>query len=672
MLLGTFINGYKSYDRAYYMPITDGVKEKYSSYIGNNGVGKSAILESLDVFFNNRSWNINRGATRDEIYISPVFLIEKAVFIERLKNEEYYNSTEREENEVIINDLDKISQFIWNRSDSSFQGAARREHIKEFLDLINCLKQTNCDNDYFLVVIGVNYSGKVTLSPLHSYIRSEFSDSDFEKKIDKIRKVILDYYAYVYIPVEQSVDEVLNIETRQMQTLMNRDVLKAVDGALTSKIEIFEGRQKTLTLLSFINEHLNAFMKEINDSIQSIDQRYNYGAELFSRKNLTASDIREKILEAYFSKRSLRHNNREIYQLSSGEQRRSLIDIAFAFLSNRSGQSDKHIILAIDEPEVSLNIANCFSQFERLEKLTYMYGAQILITTHWYGFLPITKRGYLYHLSKDDSEALDIIKFSFFNYLDERRRFPDDVELKSMFDLVTSILSYMKVYSNSKWIICEGSDDKIYLDCLLSTEIVDLRILPVGGCGNVSKLFSLLSMPLNLEKGEKKSISGKVLCLIDTDEIKMNYVGAAKAEAIQLKRLQISKERDSFNINLITPDIQGHCYSQTEIEDCLVPEIYYNAISKVIMDSNNEEIKEIFSKFAFDSAAQVSRIAGDESILIPQEAQAYKLKGKIGDFLSQTENKYKVAKEYTSLYKEFEGECKLSKVIVDFFLNECH
>lgn len=663
MLIGTFINGYKSYNKTFYIPITESWKDKYSVYIGNNGVGKSAIFEALDVFFNNREWNISKGATREEVYISTVFLIEKHSFIERIKNEKYYNTNELEENNQLLSILEKISQFIWNDAENYFQGATRRGYIKRFFQTVENLKKSVDQTNYYLVIMGVKPNGKTTLSPFHNNIRSIFQEDEFEKNIDKIRKLLFDYYAYVYIPVEQNADEVLKIEAKQMQTLMSKDVLEEIDNALTTKFEI-NGRSKTF--LSFINEYLNTFMKGINSSIQSIDENYNYGTEMFSKKNLTASDIRDKILEAYFSKRSLRHNNREIHQLSSGEQRRALIDIAYAFLSNKS-QTDKKIILAIDEPEASLNIANCFSQFSRLERLANQFGNQLLVTTHWYGFLPTTKKGNLYHLSKDESNNLTISEFNFFNFLDNRRNFPNDIELKSMFDLATSILSFLKRNEESKWIICEGSDDKIYLESILPKEI-GFNILPVGGCGNVVKLYNLLVTPLNIEKSEKKYISGRILCLIDTDEYKMNYIGISYNDSpIQLRRLQICKENGKYKVRLINPEKQGQLYEKTEIEDCLDPQIYYQAIKEVIEEIGDENIKEVFYHFTFDESSQTSRISGDNSILIPIDGTYYKRKHELIEFLSKPDTKYNIAKKYSKICDNSKVEHQLTYEILDYF-----
>lgn len=81
--------------------------------------------------------------------------------------------------------------------------------------------------------------------------------------------------------------------------------------------------------------------------------------------------------------------------------------------------------------------------------------------------------------------------FSLYSILEERRNFPDVIELKSMYDLATSIITYMRAKPEISWIICEGSDDKVYLEYILK-DYKSISILPVGGCGNVVKLYQLL------------------------------------------------------------------------------------------------------------------------------------------------------------------------------------
>ena len=47
----------------------------------------------------------------------------------------------------------------------------------------------------------------------------------------------------------------------------------------------------------------------------------------------------------------------------------------------------------------------------------------------------------------------------------------------------------MRRVGGYKWIICEGSDDKLYLETMLK-EYKDFHIIPLGGCGNVIETYS--------------------------------------------------------------------------------------------------------------------------------------------------------------------------------------
>lgn len=634
--------------------------ETYSVYIGANGAGKSGILEALDVFFNGRDWNVSRGSTREDVYITPVFLVEKQAFREKcFKN----SSNSPEEINRILDGIGKVSAEFWGDIYNAFQGATRRDYIVNFFTLLKSVTGKYSEENYYIAPIGVRLNGKPTMAPFDNYFKNILGKTDYEKEVEKIRQLIRNFHSFVYIPVEQNADEILKIEARQMQTLMNKNVLEEIDRVLNSKFEI-KGRNRSF--LTFVNDHLNEFMEDINTAIQKIDSNYSYSAEVFGRKNLTVTDIREKVLEAYFSKRSLRHNNRELHQLSSGEQRKSLIDIAYAFLS-KMGQSDKEIILAIDEPEVSMNISNCFPQFERLEELASKYKKQVLVTTHWYGSLPITNHGYLFHINRDEnSDILNISQFSFYNYLEERRRFPDDVEFKSMFDLATSILSYSKSAENANWIICEGSEDKLYLQSILG-ETTNIRILPVGGCGNVIKLYGLLSYPL-LDKTTSKALNGKILCLIDTDERRINVAEVFNSDrVIDLRRLQISKKDNNFEIQLVQPWKQGELYDHTEIEDCLNPSTYFDSIQDVIYQSEDLEIKMLFDEYKINSNSKISRVSGDESILVPLSPNAYIGKPKLIEFLSRRDIKLKVAETYYSKCQQHWQNHELYEKLMSIF-----
>ena len=59
MIIGVFLRYFKTYSGTNYIPLSSG--SNFCGLVGNNGIGKSSILEAFDSFFNGQSWNINSG-----------------------------------------------------------------------------------------------------------------------------------------------------------------------------------------------------------------------------------------------------------------------------------------------------------------------------------------------------------------------------------------------------------------------------------------------------------------------------------------------------------------------------------------------------------------------------------------------------------------------------------
>ena len=77
MIAGLLLRHYKNYANLHFVPICDRAGHMYSIFVGNNGVGKSAVLEAIDVVLNNRYWNVTTGMKKTEAYICLIYLIEK-------------------------------------------------------------------------------------------------------------------------------------------------------------------------------------------------------------------------------------------------------------------------------------------------------------------------------------------------------------------------------------------------------------------------------------------------------------------------------------------------------------------------------------------------------------------------------------------------------------------
>jgi AAA15 family ATPase/GTPase len=111
MIISIFIKNFKIYKGINFIPISEG--ENFSSLIGENGVGKSSVLEALDFSLNGKNgneWPVNNEAKNDgglkgtnAPYLTPVFLIKKSSLKQGKKDEiEFFEKAE------------KLSNYLWH------------------------------------------------------------------------------------------------------------------------------------------------------------------------------------------------------------------------------------------------------------------------------------------------------------------------------------------------------------------------------------------------------------------------------------------------------------------------------------------------------------------------------------------------------------------------------
>ena len=633
MIAGVLLRNYKNYNNINFIPICNKNDYKFSAYIGNNGVGKSAVLESIDSFLNGREWNVTHGAKGTEAYICPIFLIDK----KKIDASNKYKKL-----------LETISDYLWNADKNINANFKSTPELKKWLEYKDLLKK-QYQNTQYIIMIGERYSASkdayfATLDEdIKKHVSSQMKYNSLEKtdtELSDLLQYIKDLYCYIYIPVEASPQELLQLQNNTMQKLLNKDLLNEIEQILnkTSK-----GNK---SIVFQINYSLNSFMSEVNNVINQVEDYYEFKNAEGYRKNLKSKDIREKILEAYFPLRALKVNGLPVSQLSSGEQRKAIIDIAYSILvSNGDKENDKEVILGIDEPESSMHISNCFKHFQMLEKLASVFSKQIIITTHWYGFLPVAQNGNLHYIENDEKGKRDIRTFSLYNIMEEQRNFPDAIELKSMFDLATSIITYMRSDKDTSWIMCEGSDDKLYLECILEG-LEKINILPMGGCGNVIKLYRIIFSSLT-DRNEEKD--GNVLFIIDTDKKQAPSADTIKFSGknanINLRRLQIEADIPK----LLDPNNVG-TYEQTEIEDCLLPDLYFKALTNVINKVGDSKIKGLVKDFKIKENAQNSMLRNDGTCLEAKTIEAQNGKQMIIGFAEDDDNKKAIAEEYHNIY----------------------
>ncbi|MFV0543420.1 MAG: AAA family ATPase [Marinicella pacifica] len=638
MLVGCLIKHFKIYENVVFTPISLGLDGSLAVFTGNNGVGKSSILEAVNHFFNHTGWLINTSGKKQDAYVAPLFLIKK----------EEFNS------EIDSSILETISDYFWNVSERANPTIAKNNSIKEFLKYRDSIKEQYGINTHYLFLVGLKFPNITDhFATFDSDIRNSVSSKGHDpNELGKLYKCILNHYAYVYIPVESSTQEVLKLESQELQELMDKDVLDEIDGILTKKLKV---PRETLGLdrgpkninfspLKHINDSLNKFIDEANKSIQKLGQKYSFSTERNQKKSLSVQDIRDRILEEYFSIRTLRKDNRLIENLSSGEQRIALFDIAYSLLS-QGKRTKKNLIFAIDEPEASMHMSQCYRQFIRLSEISKEFGHQVLMTTHWYGFIPVLDIGYINHI--DQSNGLKITQHQLKSITSDKKKLPDDISLKSMFDLVSSVIGMMRS-EKTNWLVCEGVDDQIYLKTFLRNKVDNLCILPMGGIDNVVKLYNYLYTPL-AEKEEEKSVSGKVLCLTDTDNRPVyptNYK-KLKNNLLNIKRLQLNKEE--FSIVELNPRSIRYI---TVIEDLLDANLFFESICILIENYGDDSLKKLIQNMKVSEEANYSGFSNSIDSIEGLNVKNHKRKDEIIDFVSQHDMKYKLAEIYVSKSEE--------------------
>lgn len=613
MIIGLFIKNYKTYQNITFIPFIKNTEHKLSIFIGPNGAGKSSILEALDTLFNDRGWNTNINSKKGEGFICPVFLIPKR---ERLTNKA----------------IPYISDFFWSYQIPQHTGAASYEAWQEFVSYREDIKKTISTADYYLIVAGIDEDFNTSYTSTHNSLKNSFKSKGIKfEDHDKALKIILNRYRFIYLPIHNSPTNLLDLKARELQALLDKNFVKEID-------QILSKDDSSSSPIKSINEHLERFLSDINNNLKVLDDDYQYKTQ--HSYKITASDITEITLRKYFSERPLQKDGKPIESLSSGEQRMAIIDVAHAFLS-KGTNTNKEIILSIDEPEASLNPINCLRQFKRIFEITTKFKKQAIISTHWYGLLTTPENATLNFIQKTDDKptikSLDLSRIQ-----EERRNFPDSFEMKSYFDLVSSILSIMKS-DNQNWLICEGHDDQNYIKKMIGESTKAINILPAGGRGGVIKIYEYLRIAAE-DRAERGLLKGKILCIVDSDAeiIQIPQCSKEAKKHIKILRFQITKNEEA---DLVEPTSSGH-YTETELEDTLSAEDYYNAAKYIIERRATNKIKEAFNGFKLNPKAIHARINDDLHFLRPTTIRFLDAKSEIKDFLTQTETKAEISKIY--------------------------
>ncbi|HDD8872572.1 TPA: AAA family ATPase, partial [Escherichia coli] len=264
MIIGVILRNFKNFKNQHYIPLT--LNNKSSWLIGENGVGKSSILQALDIVLNKTDINrldINnearsQGFDTREPFIVPIYLINK----NKLKiNNSLYKA------------LEIVSDITWQIESEVFN-TLQRPIAEKFISHRKQLEYKYSSDEYLLIPLGII---KETANDIPRPYMSIFeSIDDYRLQIDdlanensstnnkkyhfnnilpKLLITIKDIYNYIYLPAEITTSEYSRIESDLLQSLLGENLQQKI-----SKII----KKKDITA---INSHLNDFIRQLTTKL---------------------------------------------------------------------------------------------------------------------------------------------------------------------------------------------------------------------------------------------------------------------------------------------------------------------------------------------------------------------------------------------------------------------
>lgn len=272
MILSVILRYVKTYKGINYIPLSD--SSGFCGLVGDNGVGKSSVLEALDCFFNVKNLNLNiatkrSGITETKPHVLPILLIKK--------------SDLKDGPATLADTLDRLARNI-AEADVTL---SNRPYIKAFVQHRDLFVERNDASDQYMVPIGVDHAGQLTLSVfncrklvelLHSDKAESsitaLSDTDlskFQPLLDAIREKI----EYIYIPKEIDSESFTKLQTAEIQALMGESLTEIVE------------KRVTPTQIQDINRSLNEFL----DGLSSELVEYSYRTPTDRQQYLKKQDV---------------------------------------------------------------------------------------------------------------------------------------------------------------------------------------------------------------------------------------------------------------------------------------------------------------------------------------------------------------------------------------------
>ena len=234
MIIGIFIRNFKGYGKTVFVPVSG--EDNFTVFIGENGAGKTSVLEALNCFFNKKQWIKNiflKDVHLETSFVQPVLFIPDEQIPEYLKDEA-----------AIINDT------LWKYHDYNLYRNNNDIGLRYFSEFLATLDMEKMNKTGKLITIGVNYL-------------QQTCNTAFENIIDHISiewlDIIRNIYHLIFIPTLPEPENIIS----QLYFKNREDIQKWVEKLCRdeynnlplSYLDSGEKQQFIVSFLKYIIEH---------------------------------------------------------------------------------------------------------------------------------------------------------------------------------------------------------------------------------------------------------------------------------------------------------------------------------------------------------------------------------------------------------------------------------
>lgn len=390
--------------RAYYDSI-EILLNDFNVFIGKNDVGKSSILEAIDIFLNDGKGvvkvspdDLNIQASRDSVESFKIGIVFNN-FPEQIIIDET-NATKLKD-EYLLNYNDKLE--VWK---TFMKGKLKGTVIKcnhptnnEFLKSL--MNKKHNDLKDFVETLNIKVGDKRSSADLRKAIREYYRKKDGELKLEILE-----------ISIDQ--EELKNIWNKLKNYLpvfglfhsdrKNVDQDDEIQDPLKLKIEEIFKREEVLKVLSNIE-------KQIKEEIENIAEKtVNKFKELSTESASIKPNIPDvnslKWKDVYKGLGFYTDNDIPLNKRGSGFRRLVLLSSFLAEVEkNETENNNTHIIYAIEEPETALHPDLQIKLINTLKELSKKERYQILLTTHSPALIRLCETDDIRFVKQEDGQA---------------------------------------------------------------------------------------------------------------------------------------------------------------------------------------------------------------------------------------------------------------------------